>query len=132
MKSFFAMLAFVAFSVVAAQAQPLIDVTITNTSACDFRVKVHHVPTSTTTVTGTGPVVVVRAGATVILTPSGIVGGTAHHVPAFGVSEVGKPCPQVTVGDGSSPYPSTVTNYCSCPANITYSGTPSAPTLTIL
>lgn len=133
MKSFFAMLAFVAFSVVAAQAQ--IIATITNNTNCDYKVKVNHVPTSTNTVTGTGPVVVVAAGATINVTVLSFVppgpGGVPHHVPAFGVNENTVPCPPVIVGYSSSPYPLSVTNYCNCAATITYGGTPTAPTLTI-
>lgn len=129
MKSFFAVLAFALVSVVSAQAQ--ITVTITNNTNCDYKVKVNHVPTTGCAVLGTGPAIVVAAGATRTITVASFVGGVAHHVPAFGVNEVGAPCPPVIVGDPCSPYPLSFCNYCNCVPCITYGGTPLAPTLTI-
>jgi len=129
MKSFFAVLAFALCSVLTAQAQ--ITVTITNNSNCDYRVKVNQVPTTGCVVLGTGPLIVVAAGTTRTITVASYVGGVAQHVPAFGVNQVGAPCPPVIVGDGCSPYPLSICNYCTCDPCITYGGTPTAPTLTI-
>lgn len=131
MKSFFAVLAFALVSVVSAQAQ--ITVVITNNTNCDYKVKVNHVPTTGSMVLGTGPVVTVAAGATRTITVASFVGigGIPHHVPAFGVNEIGASCPPVIVGYGTSPYPLSFCNYCNCVPCITYGGTPLAPTLTI-